>query len=77
MFTRKFTGLILTSCLMQTASAAGGSYDYQTNGADWPDAYPECALTNQSPIDLSKSVEGYTNYKATADNFNKLYTNQV
>jgi len=29
-----------------TDASGGGSYDYTYNGADWPESYPDCALTN-------------------------------
>lgn len=52
------------------------NWDYQLNGADWPELFPDdCAQTNQSPIDLP--TEGLPKYKASIDKFNKMYTNQV
>ena len=38
------------SLLATSASAA--SWNYATNGADWPNDFSACGLTNQSPIDL-------------------------
>ena len=32
--------------------ARGASWNYQTNGADWPDFSPDCGNSNQSPINL-------------------------
>jgi hypothetical protein len=40
-------------------------WDYQVNGLDWPDLFPECALPNQSPIDLP--TEGLPIFKASKD----------
>ena len=63
------------SALMSSASAAGGSYNYITNGADWPSDSPDCGLTNQSPIDLKTEEGAYPTYYFTDDKFNKIYTN--
>jgi len=38
---------ILSSFAIASVNAAGGSvFDYKTNGADWPTAYPTCGGKN-------------------------------
>ena len=64
-----------TAALMNSANAAGGGYDYKTNGADWPSDSPDCGLTNQSPIDLKTDENAYQTYDFQDDSFNKIYTN--
>ena len=59
------------------ATAAGGSYNYKTNGADWPIDSPDCALTNQSPIDIKSASGSYPEYAAADDTFTKAYDNQA
>jgi hypothetical protein len=67
---------IATLLLLSEVSASGGDYDYTTNGADWPESYPDCALTNQSPIDLTSAPGTYETYAASEDQFTKTYANQ-
>ena len=64
------------------ALASGASWDYSTNGANWPDINSDCALTNQSPINLiSPGSEGfkdkYKTYGSDEDSINKAYSNQI
>jgi hypothetical protein len=33
-------------------AAGDATYNYETNGADWPDFSPDCGNSNQSPINL-------------------------
>lgn len=68
--------MALSALMFGSAQAAGGSYDYIKNGADWPESSPDCGLTNQSPIDLSTDSNAYPTYSADEDDFNKVYTNQ-
>ena len=70
---------VAVAALLGSTQAAGGglSYNYVTNGADWPSISPECGLTNQSPIDLKTAEDAYPTYSFTDDDFNKIYTNQV
>ena len=65
--------------LGSTANAA--SWNYKTNGKDWPDfkatapAVNECGTgSNQSPIDLKTT--GWPLKNSNFDNFNKIYTDQ-
>lgn len=52
-------------------------YDYNHNGMDWKNTYPECAKTNQSPINFSTSLDaGYKQYSQVEDGFKKDYNNQ-
>ena len=45
--------LSIVYLLYGSVSASGaGPYDYHSNGADWSQKFPDCGLTNQSPIDL-------------------------
>jgi len=44
--------LLATSIL----AVQGKDVDYTKNGANWPDEYPGCKKSNQSPIDLKKDV---------------------
>jgi carbonic anhydrase len=67
---------LATLLLLSEVSASGVEFDYTTNGADWPEAYPDCALTNQSPIDLISAPGAYETYAASEDQFTKTYTNQ-
>ena len=53
-------------------NAAGGNYNYKTNGADWPNIDPACGATNQSPINLRTD---WDTIDAEEDGFNKVYTN--
>jgi len=46
--------LILVASMIATAQTA--NVDYSKNGANWPDKFPDCKLSNQSPIDLKKDV---------------------
>merc|ERR1712166_791228 len=62
---------------MSGVTASGGDFDYLSNGADWPEAYPDCALTNQSPIDLKSAPDAYPVNAATEDMFTKMYSNQA
>lgn len=57
-------------------NAAGVAFDYKQNGRDWKNAYPECGLTNQSPIDLKTGANDYKRYAANEDQFTKTYSNQ-
>jgi hypothetical protein len=38
--------------MIAVAQAAGGGYNYASNGADWTSVNADCGLPNQSPIDL-------------------------
>ena len=67
---------LATLLLLSEVSASGVEFDYTTNGADWPDSYPDCALTNQSPIDLISAAGTYETYASTEDMFTKTYSNQ-
>lgn len=71
----KYAKAIALAGLANQVSA--GDYNYITNGADWPAAYPDCGLTNQSPIDLKTDENAYKTYDFQDDSFNKIYTNQV
>jgi hypothetical protein len=52
-----------TLLLLNKVSASGDSeFGYDSNGADWPEAFPDCALTNQSPIDLSSGEGEYPSF---------------
>lgn len=57
------------------ANAAGAdTFDFfDNNGADWPNKWPDCGKSNQSPIDLRTDWEVV---KAKEDSFYKMYTNQ-
>jgi hypothetical protein len=60
------------------AVTSGASWDYSTNGADWPSINSDCALTNQSPINLiSADSENfkYKTYRADEDSIEKAYSN--
>jgi carbonic anhydrase len=62
------------------ALASGASWDYSTNGADWPSINSDCALTNQSPINLiSPGTEDfkYEIYGSDEDSIEKGYSNQI
>ena len=65
------------AALTSQVSAAGTGYDFAENGADWPSKFPDCGLTNQSPIDLKTDENAYKTYDFQDDSFNKIYTNQV
>jgi len=65
------------SALIGSSQAGDGSYNYITNGADWPSNSPDCGLTNQSPIDLKTEEGAYPTHSYVDDDFNKIYTNQV
>ena len=58
---------------LNKVSTAGVDFTYATNGADWPAAFPDCALPNQSPIDLSSAPNAYPRYSAADDQFTKIY----
>ena len=63
--------------LASIVSAAGdGGYDYKQNGLDWPTAFPDCGLTNQSPINLNSAYDAYTRYDKSEDLYTKVYSNQ-
>ena len=62
------------------ALVQGASWDYSTNGADWPSINSDCALTNQSPINLispdNKDFK-YKVYGSDEDSITKAYSNQI
>lgn len=58
--------IFLAIGLICKTDAAGVTYDYKENGADWPLKYPECGKKNQSPIDLK--TDWYV-ISADKDNF--------
>jgi len=74
---KKYAAAIALAGLTSEVSAIGSGYDYATNGADWPAAFADCGLTNQSPIDLKTDENAYKTYDFQDDSFNKIYTNQV
>ena len=69
------------AALVSTAQGAKGTYDYISNGADWPSiTYPDgtvnqCGSTNQSPIDLKKDLPADKMVEAKTDQYSKLYSN--
>ena len=66
----------VTALLLASANAA--SWDYSTNGADWPSIDAACGGSNQSPINLiSEGSEGF-NYEVIGkdDIVDKSYANQ-
>jgi hypothetical protein len=67
---------LATLLLLSEVSASGVEFDYITNGADWPEDYPDCGRTNQSPIDLISAQDTYKTYAASEDKFTKTYANQ-
>ena len=67
------TAIALSTMLAATQAA---DWNYATNGADWPDAFPECGATNQSPIDLKTDTSGYQIFGAADDDITKIYSNQ-
>jgi carbonic anhydrase len=68
---------LISTLALFTSSANAASWDYKTNGADWPNLTGvdgnNCGGTNQSPIDLK--TDGWPTYDAKDDNFQKMYTN--
>ena len=67
---------------LKCAQAAGGvddhtsPWDYKKDGMDWPNvtvSNNECGSTNQSPIDLPMTVADDKYFKASDDNFQKMY----
>lgn len=56
----------------KSANAGGNQWDYSSNGADWPEKYPDCARPQQSPINLltpfSEYGQAYDIYDAAVDN---------
>ena len=60
--------------LLISTSMAATTWDYKTNGADWPSIDAACKATNQSPIDLKTDWDHVEEDKF--DDFNKVYTNQ-
>jgi carbonic anhydrase len=75
MLMKKLSTLIAICALLGKTKAAGTGYDYHSNGADWPDKFPDCAEKNQSPIDLKTT--GLPIISELNDRFNKLYTDQT
>ena len=76
---------MISKLSLLVASVSSASYDYATNGADWPSlSVPDnqCGSTNQSPIDLisynpdKKEDFPYKRYPATDDQYRKSYSNQ-
>jgi carbonic anhydrase len=65
--------------ILLVGSTNAASYDYKTNGSDWPGLTVDgnkCGTgANQSPIDLK--TKGWTMKDSNFDNFNKIYTDQV
>jgi len=65
--------------LLLVGSTNAASYNYKTNGSDWPGLTVDgnkCGTgANQSPIDLK--TKGWTMKDSNFDNFNKIYTDQV
>lgn len=57
------------------ASIASAAYDYKQNGLDWANSYPDCGLTNQSPINLNSAYDAYTRYDKSEDLYTKVYSN--
>lgn len=71
---KSITFAALTATLV---NASGDEvFDYLQNGADWPDDFPDCALTNQSPINLKSAYDAYTRYDKSEDLYTKIYANQ-
>ena len=68
---------LAVAALIGSTDAAGTGYNFIKNGADWPSDFPDCGLTNQSPIDLKTDESAYKTYDFQDDSFNKIYTNQV
>ena len=58
------------------AKSAGVAFDYKQNGRDWKNDYPDCGLSNQSPIDLTTGANDYKRYSSNEDQFTKSYSNQ-
>lgn len=56
--------------------AAAQDYDYISNGSDWPSIFPDCALSNQSPINLNSKTGSYQQYDQLEDLYTKSYQNQ-
>ena len=75
----------LALLVCSTYAEGGATWNYKTNGADWKDVVidgktNECALPNQSPINLiSKGSDDfkYKIYDKDDDMFTKVYSNQA
>ena len=65
--------LLVGNSQMRELADASLTYDYKTNGNDWPSISSDCAKENQSPIDLRTDWDVVN---ADEDSFNKLYTDQ-
>jgi hypothetical protein len=52
-------------------------WDYQQNGADWPDIFPDCGSDHQSPINFedptTKYGSSYDIFSIAADQLKKQY----
>lgn len=69
----KITSIAIAALIYGAQHIKTEYVDYTTgNGADWPELFPGCAGSNQSPIDLTYGAEVLD---ANIDNFTKHYEN--
>ena len=51
-------------------------FDYKANGYNWLKIYPDCALSNQSPINFMRSnrIVYYRSFPIEVDNLVSIYS---